>query len=992
MMQDKHVLTGLVLVTLLLGSTLVQAQTNLIPGGDVTNASGWDNDKPAAGNPGTITVDGICTVTTFGYGPDGVINHLSGDIVCTGTNGFNMVQSGTWNMSGGSITGRYILSNAQNGNCTFNFSGGTVILSDVAGTQHMGVANNGKMTVSGSFTVDGTHATVAVQAISGIIDILPGWTGSWTWGFYSGLDWKTIVTAGEGSNGFRLDGEIIDSATFDATFQITNGGQTLSMIAVSAYQPDPANGQSDVLRDHDLTWKPGEYAVQHNVYVGESFEDVNDATLPTVSGLDANSFDPGRLDLGKTYYWRVDEVNGAPDRTVFKGDVWSFTVEPYAIQIPVDVTHVTASSSADENPPSLIVDGSGLDGSMHSAESDTMWLSATGDAMPWLMFEFDQLQKLDQMLIWNSNSKSEGFIGWGLKDVNIETSMDGVAWTALGDSGQITKAPGLDSYDQPHVVDLGLVTARYVRINILTNWGGLLQQYGVAEVQFYGLPVYARTPYPASGSAGVLPNAVASWRAGREAGQHTLYASTQMDAVSDGTAASASSTTHSLDLVDLDLRLGETYYWRVDEVNEAEVPAVWAGPLWSFSTVDVMVVDDFESYNNLSPNRPFQTWLDGYGYSADEFFPVAYAGNGTGSGVGHDIWGPSSPYFGASIMETGIVKSGSQSMPVYYSNSAGGVSETTRRFTTPQNWTAYGIQGLKLWFYGDPANTTTRMYIKINNKRIDYPGEATDLQQKPWQPWTIDLTSLTGVNLASVTELTLGFEGGAGVVYIDDITLTPEGPDQVQPVDPGNAGLVAHYAFEGNASDSAGASHGTVTGAPQYVAGKNGQAIKLNGTDDSVQVEGSFLLPTYSVSLWFRSEDLTTSADLLSLYSETGGHGILLELSAAGAIRYLHRFPFGTSGGNNVYSGPGYDDGTWYHVGIVKAPDTMTLYVNGREIGSVADSTQFTAVPGFMLGVLMHTNLQRFVMGEMDEVALYDRALSQAEIAWLAGRTNPFDR
>ncbi|MCF7974604.1 MAG: discoidin domain-containing protein [Phycisphaerae bacterium] len=990
-MQNKKSLMGVLLLMLLLG-TVIQAQTNLLPGGDVSSAGGWDNGKPAAGNPGTITVDGVTTVTTFGYGADGVINHLSGDIVCTGTNGFNMVQSGTWNMSGGSIIGRYILSNGQNGNCTFNFSGGKAILSDVDGTQHMGVANNGMMTVSGSFTVDGTQATVMVQATSGIINILPGWTGSWTWGTYSGLDWKAIVTAGEGNNGFRLDGEIIDEATFNATFQITNGGQTLSMIAVSAYQPDPANGQSDVLRDYDMSWKPGEYAVQHNVYVGDSFDDVNDATVPTGSGLDVNSFDPGRLELGKTVYWRVDEVNSTPDKTVFKGDVWSFTVEPYAIMIPVDVNHVTASSSAASNPPSMTVNGSGLDGNTHATETDTMWLSATGDLTPWLMFEFDNVQKLDQMLIWNSNSKSEGFIGWGIKDVNIETSLDGVDWTGLAQSSQIARAPGLDAYDHPQAVDLGLASAKYVRINILSNWGGLLQQYGVAEVQFYGLPVYARTPDPVSGSVDVLPNSTVSWRAGREAGQHTLYASTDAIAVADGTAPSASSSTHSLDLTALDLQLGQTYYWRVDEVNEAQVPSVWAGPVWSLSTPSAWVVDDFESYSNFSPNRPFQTWIDGYGYSADEFFPVDYAGNGTGSGVGHDIWGPGSPYFDGSIMETGIVRSGSKSMPVYYNNSAGGVSETTRKFADPQNWALYGIQGLKLWFYGDPANTTTRMYIKINNKRIDYPGDATDLQQKPWQPWTIDLTSLTGVNLASVNELTLGFEGGVGVVYIDDITLTPEGPDRVTPADPGNAGLVAHYGFEGSASDSAGTNHGTVTGAPQYVAGKNGQAIQLNGTDDFVMVEGSFLLPTYSVSLWFRSEDLSASADLLSLYSETGGHGILLELSAAGAIRYLHRFPFGTSGGNNVYSGPGYDDGVWYHVAAVKTEDTMNLYVNGREIGSVADSTQFTAVPKFTLGVLMDTNLQRFVMGEMDDVSLYDRALSQAEIAWLAGRTSPFDR
>ncbi|MCF7974517.1 MAG: LamG domain-containing protein, partial [Phycisphaerae bacterium] len=78
---------------------------------------------------------------------------------------------------------------------------------------------------------------------------------------------------------------------------------------------NPADGATDVLRDSDLSWTPGEFAVTHDVYFGTSFEDVNAASVPTASGLDVNSLDMGVLDFGATYYWRVDEVNGAPDRT-----------------------------------------------------------------------------------------------------------------------------------------------------------------------------------------------------------------------------------------------------------------------------------------------------------------------------------------------------------------------------------------------------------------------------------------------------------------------------------------------------------------------------------------------------------------------------------------------------------------------------------------------------------------------------------------------------
>ncbi|MCF7975490.1 MAG: LamG domain-containing protein, partial [Phycisphaerae bacterium] len=189
-----------------------------------------------------------------------------------------------------------------------------------------------------------------------------------------------------------------------------------------AENPSPEDESSDALRDGMLTWKSGKYESTHNVYFGTTLEDVDAATVPTATGLTVNSFDPGRLEFGQTYFWRIDEVNVTPDRTVHKGDVWSFTVEPYAVMIPVAADKVTASSSADENPASMIVNGSGLEGNTHSNDSDDMWLSAMPDMAPSLTFEFDQAQKLDQMKIWNSNSESEAFVGWGIKDVTIETS------------------------------------------------------------------------------------------------------------------------------------------------------------------------------------------------------------------------------------------------------------------------------------------------------------------------------------------------------------------------------------------------------------------------------------------------------------------------------------------------------------------------------------------------------------------------------------------
>ena len=95
------------------------------------------------------------------------------------------------------------------------------------------------------------------------------------------------------------------------------------------------NTWADISRDIDLSWTAGAFAATHDVYLGTVWEDVNAGTgdVTTSMGQTDTSFDPGRLEFGQTYLWRVDEVNGAPDNTVFKGNVWSFQVEPVSYPI-----------------------------------------------------------------------------------------------------------------------------------------------------------------------------------------------------------------------------------------------------------------------------------------------------------------------------------------------------------------------------------------------------------------------------------------------------------------------------------------------------------------------------------------------------------------------------------------------------------------------------------------------------------------------------------
>ena len=418
----------------------------------------------------------------------------------------------------------------------------------------------------------------------------------------------------------------------------------------------------------------------------------------------------------------------------------------------------------------------------------------------------------------------------------------------LEDANQFSRAPGLVTYDAYDEIAFGGATAKVVRLNIQSNWGGVLQSYGLSEVQFSMIPAAAREPVPASGSEAVDPGMVAEWRAGRDADSHTIYASEDAGAVADGSAPSVSSSTNALDLNSLSIELGKTYYWRVDEVNEAEATPVWAGPVWSFSTTDALVVDDFESYGNASPDRPFQTWLDGFGYSADEYFPAGYGGNGTGAGVGHDIWTLSSPNYGGNIMETSITIEGSgQSLPLYYTNSGGTASQTDRTWTTPQDWSGHGIKTLVLSFYGQEENTGGPLFVLINGQKVTY-ADSGALTLPMWHTWNIDLASL-GIDLNAVTSMSIGVEGaGSGMVLIDDLLLYREAPEVV-------SGLVT-YSFDDlpNGGDVADGVHlGIDFGTGSWWGGDSWYGTTKCGyfAEDAENVDIPFTLPdnAYLVSL-----------------------------------------------------------------------------------------------------------------------------------------------
>jgi hypothetical protein len=534
-----------------------------------------------------------------------------------------------------------------------------------------------------------------------------------------------------------------------------------------ASNPYPADKEADVLRDVVLSWTPGEFAAPtngHKVYFGENFNDVNDAVGGDAQSAD--SYAPSRLDFSKTYYWRVDEVDGPPDYTIHKGSVWSFTTEPIAY--PVENITAAASSTGQEGMgPENTINGSGLDvNDLHSTEPMDMWLSSSEPNGAWIEYELDKVYKLHEMWVWNSNQVMEPMFGVGCKDVSIEYSVNGTDYTTLAGVPEFAQASGASDYAHNTTVDFGSAAAKYVRLTANSNWGGFMPQYGLSEVRFFSIPIFARGPSPDSGATDVDPDVVLGWRAGREAAEHDVYLSTDEQAVTDGNAPVTTVTTTSYGPLSLDL--GATYYWKVNEVNMTESPAMWESDLWSFTTLEYLIVDDFEDYNDYPPDEIWSAWIDGYDN------PI----NGSTVGYPNPNWSDGEHY-----VETTIVHGGEQAMPFFYSNTAGAAySEGELTFAVPQDWTKAGIQTLVLYFYGTGGNTG-QLYVKVNGYKVVYDGDAADIAKPRWKQWSIDLASF-GVNLQNVTTLTIGIDGNGagGTLYFDDIRLyrlAPETPLEI---------------------------------------------------------------------------------------------------------------------------------------------------------------------------------------------------------------------
>ena len=219
---------------------------------------------------------------------------------------------------------------------------------------------------------------------------------------------------------------------------------------------------------------------------------------------------------------------------------------------------------------------------------------------------------------------------------------------------------------------------------------------------------------------------------------------------------------------------------------------------------------------------------------------------------------------------------------------------------------------------------------------------------------------------------------------------------------PNNSGLVGYWKFDEGSGTSAGDASGnkntgTITGA-SWVNGKLGKALSFNGSTDYVNggTDSSLNMGSgnFSVSLWFLSRgDVAGAVQILYHKGESGTAG----------KRYTLCFDNYNSCSADTINFEIDDDSTkkyvcsqnvaayntWYHVVGVRDGNNLRLYINGSEDpNSPTDITGYGNINsardlGIGGGWVNEVGWANFLKGSIDDVRIYNRALTQAEITKL---------
>ena len=529
----------------------------------------------------------------------------------------------------------------------------------------------------------------------------------------------------------------------------------------------------------------------------------------------------------------------------------------------------------------------------------------------------------------------------------------------------------------------------------------------------------AYKPDPANYSKDVPVNVVLGWLPGDGALSHHVYLGTSFEDVNDADTSDTSNIyrgevddSNSYSPPE-DLTMLGTYYWRIDEDDGV---TEWKGMVWKFTVSNYRVVDNFDTYNSNTTLRA--TWPDGWT-------------NLTGAIIKLEEWDPNFILSGKSMIY-GYANNWDEAG--FYSE----ISATTDALGIGSDLTAGDtVASLSLWFFGQADNVVEQMYVALEDSDTvvvsvyggDMGEDVNDVKLEKWQEWNISLQEFADgeVDITNVAKIYIGFgdrdypePGGKGDVYFEDIKLYETrcvpaysrtqgdftgdcevlmedvgimgrdwltGDYDLPAAEPSPDGLVAHYEFEeGDARDSSGNNlHGTLVGDAQTVYDtERGNVLLLDGAGDYVNcgVDPMFdITGSITLACWTKVNDFDKMWQALVTRGDNSWR-----IARAGAKDWME-FALNYLSVPWIPGTTEVDDGQWYHVAAVYEHNLrMSLYINGvldsdSETAGDINISEHDVCIGCNFG---DPDSLREWDGWVDDVRIYSRALSQAELLYLA--------
>jgi hypothetical protein len=792
------------------------------------------------------------------------------------------------------------------------------------------------------------------------------------------LDGTMMASATNTGTNFNLSGRIRLGRPNDATRNYTGSlddvrlynkaltandiKQVMRIDVKLAWNPSPAHGSILPLgTSASLSWSKGDFASIHDVYFGTDQTTVEDATTSTAGiykgrQVAANYTPPGTLKPLQTYYWRIDEYN--TDTTISKGRVWRFSIANYIIVDNFEDYNDSYPRRIWENwidgwgtldpPPGIPGNGTASTvGYATSPFAEQTYVHSGKQAMP---MDYDNTRtpyysETDRTFATPQNWTSNGvkalslwFRGWPASTGSFTEAPAGTyTITATGtDIWDVTRPRETWFHDEFHyayqTVSGATITAiarveSIVNTNVWAKAGVMLRD-----------SLDANSPHV---SIYMTPGSGTSLQYRTTAG-----------------AASSSTTTAGI-----------------------------TTPRYVKLEVDTAGARGYYSDDGI-------TWIQ--------------------VGTQQTIYMTAPMYIGLAV------------------TSHNAAATTTAKFTNVSITGGAGVWGHQ--DIGIKSNIAGPLYVALQDSTLSKTAVITHPDPNAalngtYQEWNIPLSSFTGINPAAIKKIIIGVgnrssptPGGAGTIYIDDIRVyrprcfpglikppadfdnscVVDYPDigiltdnwliqdyQVTPVTPSDANLEAWYRFENNAQDSSGKNrHGDPCNTPTYTTGKVGTAINLNGTNQSVD---SHRTPSQiglggsapkTVCAWVYTRAFNNGG-IFDMGDNVNAQNYSLRTMADPNMWRAQRYGYPTYDFDFEY--PSVN--AWVHMALVyDGVNQSWAYADGILVGSQTATLNTANTRTFGIGLWSGN----YFNGLIDEVRVYSRALTQGEVASLAGKTTPF--